>query len=75
MAAYSLLLTGTALTAAGCSLRTGVGGLLFFISDGLIALRLADLPQPPMAGLWIMSTYIAALFLLAAGSLALLRRA
>jgi uncharacterized membrane protein YhhN len=69
VAAYSLLLTATAVTSAGFGARTGVGGLLFFISDGLISLRLADLPQPPMPGLWVMSTYIAAQYLLASGVL------
>jgi uncharacterized membrane protein YhhN len=69
VAAYSLLLTATAVTSAGFGARTGIGGALFFISDGLISLRLADLPQPPMPGLWIMSTYILAQYLLASGSL------
>jgi uncharacterized membrane protein YhhN len=68
VAAYSLLLTATAATSACLGLRSGLGGALFFISDGLIALRLAELPQPPMPGLWIMSTYIAAQFLLASSS-------
>jgi len=69
VAAYSLLLTATAVTSAGFGARTGAGGALFFLSDGLISLRLADLPQPPMPGLWIMSTYIVAQYLLASGSL------
>jgi len=69
VAAYSLLLTATAVTSAGFGARTGIGGALFFISDGLISLRLAELPQPPMPGLWIMSTYILAQYLLASGSL------
>ena len=69
VALYALLLTGTAATSAGFGLRTGLGGLLFFVSDGLISLRLADLPQPPLADLWIMSTYIAAQYLLASGVL------
>jgi uncharacterized membrane protein YhhN len=69
VAAYSLLLTATAVTSAGFGARTGVGGALFFVSDGLISLRLADLSQPPMPGLWIMSTYIVAQYLLASGSL------
>jgi uncharacterized membrane protein YhhN len=67
VAAYSLLLTATAVTSAGFSRRTGLGGLLFFLSDGLIALRLADAPQLPMPSLWIMSTYIVAQYLLASG--------
>ena len=70
VAAYSLLLTATAVTSAGYGWSTGVGGALFFISDGLIALRLADLPQPPMPGVWIMSTYALAQYLLASGALA-----
>jgi uncharacterized membrane protein YhhN len=69
VAIYALLLTGTAITSAGLGARSGIGGLLFFISDGLIALRLAHAPQPPMAGLWVMSTYIAAQYLLASGAL------
>jgi len=69
VALYAVLLTGTAATSAGFTLRTGLGGALFFISDGLISLRLADLPQPPMPSLWIMSTYIAAQYLLASGVL------
>jgi uncharacterized membrane protein YhhN len=69
VAAYSLLLTATAVTSAGFGARTGIGGALFFVSDGLISLRLADLPQPPMPSLWIMSTYILAQYLLASGSL------
>ncbi len=68
VAAYSLLLTGTAALSAGLGWRTGVGGALFFVSDGLIALRLAELPQPPMPSLWIMSTYIVAQYLLASGT-------
>jgi uncharacterized membrane protein YhhN len=68
VAAYSLLLTGTAALSAGLGWRTGVGGALFFVSDGLIALRLAEMPQPPMPSLWIMSTYILAQYLLASGT-------
>jgi uncharacterized membrane protein YhhN len=70
VAVYALLLTATAITSAGLGARTGIGGLLFFASDGLIALQLADAPQPPMASLWVMSTYIVAQYLLASGALA-----
>jgi uncharacterized membrane protein YhhN len=69
VALYAVLLTGTAVTSAGFSPWTGAGGLLFFVSDGLISLRLADLPQPPGIELWIMSTYIVAQYLLASGVL------
>jgi uncharacterized membrane protein YhhN len=68
VAAYSLLLTGTAVTSAGLGWRTGIGGGLFFVSDGLIALHLADLPQPPMPDVWVMTTYIVAQYLLASGA-------
>lgn len=67
VAVYSLLLTATAATAAGLGPRLGVGGALFLLSDALIALGLADLPRPPMPGLLIMITYLAAQYLLASG--------
>lgn len=70
VAGYSLLLTATAATSAGYGLRTGIGGALFLISDSLIALGLADLPRPPQPGLWVMSTYIVAQYLLASGVVA-----
>lgn len=44
-------------------LHCGLGGLL-------ISLRLADAPQPPMASLWVKSTYIVAQYLLASEALA-----
>ncbi|MFJ4846171.1 lysoplasmalogenase family protein [Streptomyces sp. NPDC088733] len=68
VAVYSLLLTAVA--AGGAALGTpaaAAGGALFLLSDTLIATRLAGLPQPPAAGFWIMLTYLAAQFLLAAG--------
>jgi uncharacterized membrane protein YhhN len=64
---YSLLLTATAVTSSGLTVTTAVGGGLFFVSDALIAFGLADLPRPPMPGMWVMTTYIAAQFLLAWG--------
>jgi uncharacterized membrane protein YhhN len=66
---YSLLLTATAVTSSGLGVRTGLGGGLFFVSDALIAFGLADLPRPPMPGMWVMATYILAQYLLASGSL------
>jgi uncharacterized membrane protein YhhN len=66
---YALLLAGTAVTSAGLGVWTGVGGALFFASDALIAVGLADRPQPPMPDMWVMATYILAQFLLAAGSM------
>ncbi|WP_030924994.1 lysoplasmalogenase [Streptosporangium amethystogenes] len=67
VAVYSLLLTATAVTAAGLGPRIGAGGALFLLSDALIAFGLADLPRPPMTGLVIMTTYVAAQYLLASG--------
>ncbi|WP_037936251.1 lysoplasmalogenase [Streptosporangium roseum] len=67
VAGYSLLLTATAVTAAGHGLRIGAGGALFLLSDTLIAFDFADLPLPPMNGLVVMATYIAAQYLLASG--------
>jgi len=68
LVAYALLLAGTAVTSAGLGLRTGVGGGLFFVSDALIAVGLADRPQPPMPDMWVMATYILAQYLLASGA-------
>ncbi|MGC5012311.1 lysoplasmalogenase [Streptosporangium sp. DT93] len=70
VAAYSLLLTATAVTAAGLGPRIGAGGALFLVSDALIAFGLADLPRPPSADLVIMATYIAGQYLLASGIVA-----
>lgn len=69
VAVYSLLLTTTAATSAGLGLRTGIGGGLFLLSDTLIATDLADWPQLPVAGFWVMATYLAAQYLLTTGTL------
>lgn len=68
VAGYSLLLTANAIVSAGYRVRTGLGGALFLISDALIAFGLADLPRPPLPGMWVMATYIAAQYLLASGA-------
>lgn len=64
VAVYSLLLSATAVTATRLGPVASLGGALFFASDALIAARLANWPQLPQAGLWIMVTYLAAQFLL-----------
>lgn len=69
VAGYSLLLTAMAYRASGPGLWAGVGGALFLVSDTLIATGIADLPQPPVPGFWVMATYLAAQSLLAAGVL------
>lgn len=66
---YAALLAGTAATSLACDLRAGLGGLLFLISDGIIALGEADKWQPQPDGFWIMLFYILALFFLSAGIL------
>ncbi|MFF1548418.1 lysoplasmalogenase [Streptomyces sp. NPDC058291] len=70
VALYSALLTAMA-CAAGVRLGpvAGAGGLLFLLSDTLIATGVADWPQLPRPDLWIMLTYLAAQFLLVLGVL------
>ncbi|QMU68925.1 lysoplasmalogenase [Streptacidiphilus sp. P02-A3a] len=68
LAGYSLLLAGTAVTSAGLSRRTGLGGALFLLSDSLIATGLAHWPQPPVPDFWVMATYLAGQYLLASGT-------
>jgi len=65
LAGYSLLLAGTAVTSAGLSRRTGLGGALFLLSDSLIATGLAHWPQPPVPEFWVMATYLTGQYLLA----------
>ncbi|MFC1411167.1 lysoplasmalogenase [Streptacidiphilus sp. N1-12] len=67
LAVYSLLLTATAVSSACAGLRTGIGGGLFLLSDSLIASDLADWPQLPAAGFWVMASYLTAQYLLATG--------
>ncbi|WP_234539595.1 lysoplasmalogenase [Streptomyces shenzhenensis] len=71
VAGYSTLLTAMAYT-AGTRLgpAAGLGGALFMLSDTLIATGVADWPQLPRSGFWIMLTYAAAQFLLVRGTLA-----
>jgi uncharacterized membrane protein YhhN len=71
VAAYSLLLFSTGATSATYSLRTALGGVLFVLSDSLIAVRLAagdTYNALPLAGVWVMVTYLAAQYLLASGT-------
>ncbi|MFE7115152.1 lysoplasmalogenase [Streptomyces sp. NPDC057654] len=69
VAGYALLLTAMALGATRVGLRTALGGLLFLLSDTLIASGLADWPQPPAPQLCIMVTYLGAQYLLTDGLL------
>lgn len=66
IAVYSLALCLMAIISAGLGLRTGLGGLLFLVSDMLIGLDLAELDFAGR-GLIVMVTYLAAQYLLATG--------
>jgi uncharacterized membrane protein YhhN len=67
LAGYALLVTAMAAVAAGLNWRVGVGGLLFWVSDGLIAAGIAGKEILPQQGVWVMATYYAALVLIATG--------
>ncbi|MGC4986231.1 lysoplasmalogenase [Streptomyces sp. DT193] len=69
VAGYSLLLTAMAYGATRLGPPAALGGVLFMLSDTLIATGVADWPQLPKAAFWIMLTYIAAQFLLVRGVL------
>lgn len=66
VAGYALLLMATAVTSAWNGPRTGLGGVVFVVSDGLIAVGLAG---HGFAGrdLLVMATYAVAQYLLASG--------
>jgi len=61
---YSLLLTAMAATAAGTGRLAGIGGALFLVSDGALALGMADVDFPGRAAV-VMPTYLAAQLLIA----------
>lgn len=61
---YSLLLTAMAATAAGTGRVAAIGGALFLVSDGLLALGMADVDFPGR-GAVVMPTYLAAQLLIA----------
>ncbi|MFI1974233.1 lysoplasmalogenase [Streptomyces wedmorensis] len=69
VAGYSLLLAAMAYRASALGPLAGLGGALFLLSDTLIATDVAGWPQLPVADFWVMLTYIAAQYLLAAGAL------
>lgn len=62
---YSLLLTAMAASAAGAGRAALAGGVLFLVSDGLLALGLADIDVIPGRGGVVMPTYLAAQVLIA----------
>ncbi|MET1039318.1 MAG: lysoplasmalogenase [Aeromicrobium sp.] len=66
---YAALLIGTAATSLAADVRAGVGGALFLVSDGIIALSEAGRidEDATLTGLAIMALYVLAIFLLATG--------
>lgn len=66
MALYGLALAAMAMFAIGLSTRMGIGGVLFLLSDLLIGINVGGLDFPGR-GIVIMSTYIAAQYLLISG--------
>lgn len=66
MLVYGTALAAMAVCAIGLSKRTGIGGVLFLISDLLIGINIADLDFPGRSPI-IMTTYIAAQYLLVTG--------
>ncbi|MFD5729460.1 lysoplasmalogenase [Streptomyces sp. NPDC058368] len=74
VAGYSLLLTAMAYRSGVLGRYAATGGALFLLSDALIATGIADWPQLPAPGFWVMLTYVAAQLLLTLGALAPARR-
>ncbi|CAM3268563.1 lysoplasmalogenase [Stackebrandtia soli] len=66
IAVYSLALTTMATISVGLSARAGIGGTLFLVSDSMIALGIVDLDFTGR-NIAIMTTYIAAQYLLVTG--------
>ncbi|WP_107985195.1 lysoplasmalogenase [Rhodococcus sp. OK519] len=68
---YGTALGVMAVLSAGLGRTAAIGGGLFLVSDGMIALgAFADWFGPPVEGFWIMATYIAAQVLIVVGVLA-----
>ena len=67
MTLYAVALATMATLAAGINVHVGLGGMLFLISDFLIAFRVAETWTPPGPPIWVMLTYAAAQFLIVTG--------
>jgi uncharacterized membrane protein YhhN len=67
MTLYAVALATMATLAASINWRVGLGGMLFLISDFLIAFRVAETWTAPGPPIWVMLTYTAAQFLIATG--------
>lgn len=70
VAIYGATLSLMALLSAGVHVLAGMGGVLFLVSDGLIALgEFVPSLTLPQSGFWVMATYLVALGLLTVGVL------
>ncbi|MFC7488002.1 lysoplasmalogenase family protein [Knoellia sp. CPCC 206453] len=68
IAVYAVALALMALLSAGIHRLAGIGGALFLVSDGLIAVgEFVPSVDVPLPGFWIMATYLAAILLLTLG--------
>lgn len=69
IAIYAALLATTAITSHGVNTIAGLGGILFLASDAILALRMAELLDSELNGLWVMVPYILGQYLLAVGAM------
>lgn len=70
IAVYAVALAVMALLAAGVDRLALVGGVLFIVSDGLLAVgEFVPAIEVPQSGFWVMATYLSALLLLTLGVL------
>ncbi len=67
MTFYGLALAGTAVLSASFGWRIGLGGGLFFVSDLLLAIEIADALTLPEPNIWVMLTYVVGQTLIAWG--------
>ncbi|CAN7385583.1 lysoplasmalogenase family protein [Knoellia sp. LjRoot47] len=68
IAVYAVALALMALLAAGIDRLALVGGVLFLVSDGLLAIgEFVPAVELPRSGFWVMATYLSALLLLTLG--------
>ena len=71
---YGLALVLMAMLSTGLGALAGVGGAIFLISDGLIALRSFTTLQLPGASCWIMLSYVVGQGLIAMAAIQRTRR-
>jgi uncharacterized membrane protein YhhN len=67
MTLYAVALATMATLAASVNWRVGLGGMLFLVSDFLLAFRVAQTWIAPGPPIWVMLSYTAAQFLIATG--------